>query len=186
MNIYPFSQDPEGAYWVADRRILPLRLVATDRRILDFAFKCPVELKLGNKIFLMASLGIYGNGANIPNANDGVKPNSGSCSRALQVIARKLQNRTFWILRKLSRKSLVQNSWSDYQKYWQESKKLAKLIDQYGGNLSEFDGKLFKGHGRDLLVQKKFYFAYGFRLLQIAVWKDLIDSLRRRLNETGL
>lgn len=186
LNVYPFSQDREGAYWVADRRVLPLRLVAADKRILDFAFKCPVELKLNNKIFLKAALGIYGQGASIPCANDGVRPNSGYWLHAAQVVARKFQNRTSWMLQKLGKRHKVQHSWSDYQTYWEESDKLTELIQEYGQNIDEFDGKLFKQHGRDLLKSKQLRFEWGFRLLQLAIWRHLVKDYRQYIKEIAL
>ncbi len=186
LNVYPFSQDREGAYWVADRRVLPLRLVAADRRILDFAFKCPVELKLNNRIFLKAALGIYGRGASIPCANDSVRPNSGYWLRAAQVVARKFQNRTSLMLQKLGKKPKVQHSWSDYQTYWEESDKLTELIQEYGKNISEFDAKLFKRPGRGLLKSKQLRFEWGFRLLQLAIWRHIVKDYRQYIKEIAV
>jgi hypothetical protein len=68
----------------------------------------------------------------------------------------------------------VPHSWHDYQGYWRESVKLRQLCLEYGWNLDEFDGVLFKGCGRDLLERTDLHWEYGFRLLQLAVWRDLI------------
>lgn len=167
----PFSQDGTVAYWSAERRVLPVRLVAMDRRVLDFTFRCPIELKLGAKIFIMASKNIYSTGSRIPNAEDGVRPGSGHWSRLAQRAIRKLQDRTTSVLQKLSKKPQVQDSWHDYQKYWRESSVLPQLIQDYGMNLEEFDGQVFAGHGQDLLKRPDIHWSDGFRLLQLAVWR---------------
>lgn len=185
LNVYPFSQDHQGGYWVADRRVLPLRLVAADRRILDFAFKCPVELKLGCKIFIKAAKNIYGVGAHIPCANDGVRPGSNHWSRLAQRAIRKLQDRTTSVLEKLGKEPKIQHSWSDYQSYWRESKKLAQLIQEYGSNLDRFDGVLFKAGGRQLLECKDMHWRNGFRLLQVAIWRGVIDDYRLKHDAVG-
>ncbi|MCK4793075.1 MAG: hypothetical protein KAV87_55610 [Desulfobacteraceae bacterium] len=170
----PFSQDGTIAYWSAERRVLPVRLVAMDRRVLDFTFKCPIEHKLGNKIFLMAAKNIYGAGSRIPNANDGVRPGSGHWSRLMQRAVRKLQDTTANVLKTLGEKPRVHHSWHDYQKCWQESSKFAELIQEYGANLGEFDGELFVTRGWDLLAEKELHWKDGFRLLQLAVWRGII------------
>ncbi|MHC4172906.1 MAG: asparagine synthase-related protein [Planctomycetota bacterium] len=179
--MYPFSQDKIGACWAAERRILPMKLVATDRRLLDFAFRCPIELKLGKRIFMEAALSIYGPGVRIPNVDDGVRPGSGHWSRLFQRAIRKSQNRTTRILEKLGKEPRVQGSWHDYQKYWRESEKLDQLRQQYGANLNQFDGILFKDSGQELLENKDLDWHYGFRLLQLAVWLGIIGEYRNVL-----
>ena len=52
--------------------------------------------------------------------------------------------------------------------------RLKKFREQHGPNLDEFDGVLFAGKGRDLLRQDDLHWEYGFRLLQLAVWRDVI------------
>lgn len=175
---YPFSQDSTITFWPAERRVLPLRLPAMDRRVLDFGFRCPIELKVGGKIFMTAAKNIYGAGSRIPNANDGVRPGSGHWSRLAQRAVRKLQDRVTNVLEKLGKERRIQHAWHDYQKYWQESNKLAGLIQEYGPNLDQFDGVLFEGHGQDLLKRKDIYWLNGFRLLQLAIWRALIDDYR--------
>lgn len=177
MILSPFSQDG-ASFWSASRRLLPVRLVAMDRRILDFGFRCPVELKLGDKIFMMAAKNIYGAGSRIPNASDGVRPGSGHWWRLAQRAVRKLQNRNAGVLEKLGKEPRIQHSWIDYQRYWQESGKLADLIREYGQNLDQFDGQVFEGRGLDLLECKNINWREGFRLLQLAVWKSVIEDYR--------
>jgi len=179
--MYPFSQNKIGACWAAERRILPVKLVATDRRLLDFAFRCPIELKLGKRIFMEAALSIYGPGVRIPNADDGVRPGSGHWSRLFQRAIGKLQSRTIRILEKLGKEPKIQHSWHDYQKYWRESEKLDQLRQQYGANLNQFDGILFKDSSPELLENKDLDWHYGFRLLQLAVWLGIIEEYRNVL-----
>jgi hypothetical protein len=178
MTVSPFSQDGHIAFWSASRRLLPVRLVAMDRRVLDFAFRCPIELKLGNRIFVMAAKNIYGAGSRIRNANDGVRPGSGHWWRLAQRAVRKLQDRSTAVLEKMGKEPRVQGSWIDYERYWRESSKLADLIREYGKNLDQFDGQIFEGRGLDLLKCKNINWSEGFRLLQLAVWKSVIEDYR--------
>ena len=176
LMFYPFSNDIHGACWAAERRVLPIRLVAMDRHLVDLAFKFPVEFKLSRKIFIKAAKNIYGAGARIPSANDGVRPGSGHWSRLAQRAIRKLQDRTTHLLEKLGKEPKVQHSWSDYQKYWRESNKLTRLIREYGPNLGQFDGILFRDSGRELLECKDIHWRNGFRLLQLAIWRGIIND----------
>lgn len=175
LKVYPHSHDD---FCVGLQRLLPVRTCGADRRILDFGFKCPMELRLGNKIFMRAAMKIYGAGSRIPSANDGVKPGSSHWSRLAQRSVRKLQDRTTSVLEKIGKKARIQHSWHDYQTYWEESSKLADLIQEYGKNLDEFDGQVFQGRGLDLLECKDIDWQVGFRLLHLAVWKSVIEDYR--------
>lgn len=176
----PFSHDLDAANWVADRRVLPIRQVGMDRRLLDIAFKYPIELKLADKmIFLKAAMKTYGPGARIPCANDGVRPGSGYLSRLSQRAVRKFADRTNTILEKLGKRTKVQHSWNDYQKYWQESIVLKELIRKYSENLDQFNGQIFKERGQDLLQHDNIGWRNGFRLLQLAVWSHIIEDNRQ-------
>jgi len=181
--LYPFSQFIDGASWTSDRRTLPEQLVGFDRRLLDFAFQCPIELKLGNKIYLKAAMEIYGPGARIRNANDGVRPGSSHLSRLAQRATRKFQDRTAVILEYIGKKRKVQHSWSNYEKYWKESKKLKSLIEEYGENLDQFNGRLFKKCGKDLLKSEDINWRNGFRLLHLAVWAGIMKDYQKRLGK---
>jgi len=181
--MYPFSHVLACASWISDRRVLPIKLVGSDRRLLDFAFRCPIELKLGSKIYLKAAMEIYGPGARIRNANDGVRPGSSHLSRLAQRAIRKTQDRIAVILEQLGKKRKVQHSWSNYGQYWKESKKLKSLIEEYGENLDQFNWWLFKGHGRDLLKSEDINWRNGFRLLHLAVWAGIMKDYQKRLGK---
>ena len=166
------------ATWPSERRLLPMKQVVLDRKLIDFCFKCPFHLKLGKRVFLKAAKELYGAGAQIPNVSDGVRPCSGHWWRLFQRAIRKFQDRTTSILEKLGKEPQEQGSWHDYQKYWRESKKLDELRKQYGTNLDRFDRVLFKKSGQDLLVRKDLHWQDGFRLLQLAVWKGLVKDYK--------
>jgi len=183
--LYPFSQFIDGASWIGDRRILPVQLVGFDRRLLDFAFRCPVELKLNSKIFLKAAMKIYGPGARIRNANDGVRPGSSHLSRLAQRAIRKTQNRVETILEQIGKKHKVQSSWSNYEKYWKKSNTLKSLIEEHGENLDQFNGQLFKKCCRDLLKSEDINWRNGFRLLHLAVWAGIVKDYHKCLGKRG-
>lgn len=174
----PITQRPEISAWAVERRVFPARSVGVDKRLLDFSFRCPVELKLGNRIFLKAALNVYGPSVNIADANDGVRPGSSHWPGLAQRAVRKFQDRTGRILARLGKEPRVQHSWHDYQKYWQESNKLAQLISEFGSNLDEFDGQVFEGYALDLLKRKDIDWRSGFRLLQLAVWRGITKGYR--------
>ncbi len=178
LKIYPFRQWVEVATWAAQRRRLPMRLVGGDRRLLDFAFACPVELKLGDRVFLKVARDIMGPGLRIPSANDGVRPCSGHLWRLTQRAIRKSHDRVTGFMERLGRKAPIQHSWHDYPAYWRESEGLAKLRREYGSHLNDLDGVLFRGCGRVLLEDKELSWEYGLRLLQMAVWMGLVKEYR--------
>jgi asparagine synthase (glutamine-hydrolysing) len=183
MEIYPFSQDPSVGYYPAERRTLPIRLAAMDRRALDFSFRCPIELKLGGRLYRQVARTIYGNGNRIPNANDGVRPDSGHWSRLIQRGVHELKRKGNKFIGQLRGRAEIPHSWHDYQRYWRESAKLRQLCHEYGPNLDEFDGLLIEGRGRDLLASTDLHWEFGFRLLQLAVWRKL--TRRYTLSDSG-
>lgn len=178
LKVYPFRQWVEVATWAAQRRRLPMRLVGADRRLLDFAFTCPVELKLGDRVFLKVAREVMGPGLRIPSANDGVRPCSGHVWRLTQRAIRKSQNRVAGLMERLGWKPPVQHSWHDYPTYWRESEGLARLRNEYGPHLNDLNGMLFNGCGQALLNDKELSWEYGLRLLQLAVWKGLVKEYR--------
>ncbi len=178
LKIYPFRQWDEVAIWAVHRRLFPIRLIGADRRLLDLAFACPVEAKLGGAVFLNVGQEIFGPGLRIPSANDGVRPNSGHLWRLAQRAVRKSRERVMRILERLGKEQQVEHSWHDYQKYWHESKKLDELRDEYGPSLDRLDGVLFKERGRALLTDKEIPWEYGFALLQLAIWLGVLEERR--------
>jgi hypothetical protein len=181
LKIYPFRHWVEASTWSAQRRILPIRLAGSNRQLLNFAFSCPIEMKLDNKIFFEVAKGILGDGLHIPNANNGVRPCSGHWSRLLQRGVRKLQDSTVYVLGKMGKKPIIQHSWHDYQAYWGESRKLDELREEYGSYLDYFDGVLFKENGQRLLNDKNTEWRYGFCLLQLAVWRGVVKEYQQIL-----
>jgi hypothetical protein len=174
MEIYPFTQDPTVGYWPAERRTLPVRLVAMDRRALDFSFRCPIEYKLGSRLYKKAACKIYGKGNRIPNANDGVRPNSSHWSRLGQRAVHEAKRRSARLVNQLRGRSQVPHSWHDYPRYWRENARMKQFCQQYGPNLDDFSGTLFAGNGRELLTGGTLSWDNGFRLLQLAVWRELV------------
>jgi len=181
--MYPFSHLMDGATWVAERRVLPVRIIAADRRVWDFAFRCPVEFKLGKKIFEEAALPVYGPSANIPFADSGLKPGSGHLSRLFQRCIREMSDRAASVLKRLGKRHIVEHSWSDYDEYWGRSVMLRGLVAEYGSQLDPFDGIIFKGHGRDLFGCEDIGWRNGFRILQFAIWLKIVDDYRRYLKQ---
>lgn len=179
-------QDTRTAGWNAERRVLPKSLIATDRRIVEFGFRCPMALKAGGRIFCEAVQGLYGPGARIPSANDGVRPGSRHLWRLVQRAIRKSQDRWTQIAEHLGRKAPIQHSWHDYPRYWRESRQLARLRHEYGPQLSRFDGVLFRTSGQALLEHEGLFWEHGFRLLQLAVWLGIRNEHRMdRLREVA-
>jgi hypothetical protein len=170
LRLYPFSQNKIGASLSAERRLLPIRLVVADRDLVEFAMSCPVEWKLGGRVFGLATRGLWGPGEEIGCANDGVKPGSGRLRRLLQRAPRKVADRWVGWKRILTGRDRVQHSWSDYQKYWSESRSLGRVIDRYKEGLGALNDGVFATDVRELLADRDFPWEYGFRLVQLAVW----------------
>jgi hypothetical protein len=176
LEVNPITQRPEVSAWFFNRRVFPAKGVAMDRRLLDFAFKCPIELKLGNRVFLRAAVSVYKSGASIPNANDGVRPGTGHWWRLVQRIMRKSQDGASGLLTRFGKETKIQHSWHDYQAYWGQSARLGALIEEYGRNLEQFDGIVFASHVLDLLKCKDIRWQDGLRLLQLAIWRGLVQN----------
>ena len=176
--LYLHPVDKMFVSWSTERRVLPVSLVVLDRRLMDFCFRCPLELKLDNRIFFKAVMQLFGPGRYIPTANKGVRPGSGHISTLAQRAMRKTADTAGAMLSMLGKKQKVQHSWHDYQRYWQESKVCQELAARYGTNLDRFDGVLFRGKGRDILGRKDIYWQNGFRLLQLAVWLETVKEFK--------
>lgn len=173
---YPFSQAPDNTAWVAERRLLPVRLPAMDRRLLDLACRVPMRMKMGGRLFKRMATPIMGKGARIPDANDGVRPGSNHVQRLLQRAIRKVENRGRKTLGQLGVKFHVPHSWHDYQRYWQRSLLLRRLGEEHGRNLEAFD--VFETNPQQLIADPKLPWEYGLRLVQLALWKSIVREYR--------
>jgi asparagine synthetase B (glutamine-hydrolysing) len=178
---YPFSQAPDNTGWVAERRLLPVRLPAMDRRVLEVACRIPMRVKAEGRLFFRMACQILGKGACIPDANDGVRPGSGHASRIFQRAIRKFENsgRKFLALGGL--KLSPPHSWHDYQRYWRESKLLRQFIQEHGRNLEEFEGEILGCRSQDVLHSPTLSWENGFRFVQLALWKSAVREYRRAL-----
>lgn len=179
LRLYPFSANKIGACLSAERRVLPVRLVAADRRLVEFAMACPLEWKLGGKIFESAASTLWGPGARIPSANDGVTPGSGHSRRLMQRTWRKSADRLSQWRQRLTGGAMPQHSWSNYQEYWRESSKLRRLVQQYEKRLTFLDDAEVTLQARRLAADPETSWEHGFRLIQLAVWMAEIDSADR-------
>ena len=173
---YPFSQASDNTAWVAERRLLPVRLPAMDRRLLDLACRVPMRMKMGGRLFKCMATPIMGRGARIPDANDGVRPGSNHVQRLLQRGIRKVENRGRKALGQLGVRLHVPHSWHDYQRYWQKSVLLRRLSEEHGRNLQEFD--VFETNPQQLIADPKLPWEHGLRLVQLALWKSIVREYR--------
>ena len=169
-KLYPFSQDKIGACWAAERRILPQKFIAMDRRVLEIAFRCPTRFKLNNRLFSATTYGLWGAGKAIPLANNGVRPESGRISFVVQRSVRKAFDYFDDLHKYFGHKRLPQHSWHDYQNYWSHNLAMRKLVSRYGCNLDELNNILFCKSGLEIINIPHLRWDQGFRLLQLAVW----------------
>lgn len=173
-KLYPFAHDSHS-YWYATRRLIPMRMVASERSLLEFAFKCPIELK-HKAIFNSIAKDICADCLHIPSANDGVRLGSGKVSRLYQRAVRCTADRLKHIGSRLRKNDMIQHSWHDYQGYWKESERLGELCEKYINDLHYFEGTLFKRDICPAMYEKKIEWKYGFRLLQLAVWMRALQT----------
>ncbi len=175
LHLYPFSQNKIGACWSAERRVLNQKFVAFDRRILDVAFRCPVNLKFNKKFFLKSTLDLYGSGKYIPSADNGVTPASKQVNYLIQRVIRKSQDKGTKLLNRFGKNTLIQHSWHDYQDYWQSNQRIIILIDQYASRLNRLNETVFNLSGSTLIKSNNLHWQDGFRLLQLAVWLNKFE-----------
>lgn len=171
LEVYPFTQERGNGFWLAERRFLPTRYVGMDRRLLDFAFRCPVVYKLGDRVFNAAVASLYGPSASIPAAADGVRPLSGRVSRLAQRAGRKAQKGWNSILSNTGLRKEVQHSWHDYEGYWKGSPQIASLARKYATALSDVEMPVLTTGMADLLKSPSLTWRQGFRLLQLGAWR---------------
>ena len=60
LEMYPFRQWTSLATWSAHRRRMPIRLIGTDRRLLEFSFSCPMTSKCDGRVLLTAAKQLLG------------------------------------------------------------------------------------------------------------------------------
>jgi len=173
---YPFSQASDNTAWVAERRVLPIRLPAMDRRLLDIAARIPMSAKADGYLFGRVAGGILGRGVRIPDANDGVRPGSSHARRLLQRALRKMEDTTRRTIAKLGGKLQIQGSWHDYQRYWRQNQHLGVLRHEYGQHLRKLEGTVFSCDPCLLLEDRTLHWQHGFRLLQLAIWLSLLED----------
>jgi asparagine synthetase B (glutamine-hydrolysing) len=176
---FPNSQACDNTGWVIERRVMPMRLPVMDRALVDLAFKIPVSAKAGGAFFERAAVKIMGPGRLIPSANDGVRPGSGHVSRLLQRAVRKTQRTIRTTAAKAGVELQVPHSWHDFPRYLNESSVLTDLIQKHGERLREFEGSAFKTDPVKLLRNPQVPWAVGYRLIQLAVWRSLLDDYRK-------
>ena len=124
------------------------------------------------------ALPIYGKGAAIPDANDGVRPGSKHLGRLVQRAVRKVENNRRELLGRLGVALPVPTSWHDYQRYWRDSQILRELVVKHGKNLQSFEGSVFCSDALALCEDPQFPWLYGFRLLQLGIWKSCLREYR--------
>lgn len=175
---YPFSQAPDNTGWVAERRLMPIRLPAMDRRVLEIACRIPMSAKAGGRLFTRMARNLFGPGAAIPDANDGVRPGSNHVWRLAQRALREAANKRRTTLRRLGIAQAVPTSWHDYQCYWRESRMLKQLLAEHGNNLRDFEGSVFCVDPQKLCQDAALPWLNGFRFVQLALWKSLLYEYR--------
>jgi hypothetical protein len=176
LDNYPVTQEAPLSTWLVERRLMPLRMVFLDRQVIELGYRCPLRFKMQDGLFGPATLPILGRGRRIPNANDGVRPGSGHLSRLAQRAVRKAQDRVTGAFEALGARTRVEHSWHDYDRYWQRSHKIARLIEEQGHNLAPLEGTLFVAGARNLFARREIPWTCGFRLLQLAVWLGIMQQ----------
>lgn len=173
----PLSQSCDNTGWSIERRVLPLRIPVMDRRLVDLAFRIPIQWKVRG-FFERAATPLLGPGGRVINANNGVLPGSGHARMLAQRAVRKLQNTQRGLKRRLGLAVPVPHSWHDFPKYLRESPVLSDLRRAHGARLEEFSQLVFRTPPGALLHDAGVPWNVGYRLLQLALWRAVIDDYR--------
>lgn len=176
LDVYPFSQAGDNTMWVAERRLVPMRLATLDRRILDLVFRLPISIKLDTRFYKRVVGSVCGKGARIRNANDGISPTSGY---VLAIFQRSLRKAEDWVqksLRLCGRRSVVHHSWHDYQHYWETNPLIQEQVHKYWQRLKIFEGEVFQVSVDSLICDPSLIWKNGFRILQLALWRDIVEE----------
>lgn len=174
---YPLTQASDNTGWIVERRVMPLRLPVMDRALVELAFKIPATLKAGGDFFRKAASLVLGEGNRIPNANDGVRPDSGQFSRVIQRSSRLMAAKAAQVASSLGAKQTVQHSWHNYQEYWRHSPALERLRTACQDQLAEFRDSVFQSFpaGNPWSLDRNWRVSY--RILQLAIWRKSVLEL---------
>jgi len=175
---YPLTQASDNTGWIAERRVMPVRLPVMDRYLVDLAFQIPIRMKAGGRFFLRAARLVLGPGNHIPNANDGAKPGSGAAARFIQRSVRETENFGRRWLGRAGVRLAVPHSWHDYQNYLRESVVLQQLMDQHGDNLSILESDILPAGWRACLQSPDLPWRVGCRIIQLALWLSILRQYK--------
>jgi hypothetical protein len=179
-HLYPFSRNGAASWWLGHRRVLPEKLIISDRIILDIVFRCPAKLKKNGKLFGQVAKMIVEKSSGIPNANNGVCVGSGTVSRFIQRMKRKMEDKWSSICDCACGVSHVQHSWYDYQCYWKTNSKMKSIISENEDNLDYCDA-IFKIPAREILRHDLTDWHVGFRLLQLSISDKNVRYYKKRM-----
>lgn len=177
LDARPLSQSCDNNGWGIERRVLPMRIPTMERGLVELAFRVPVLWKMRG-FFERAATPLLGPGGKVINANNGVRPGSGHARMLVQRAARKLQNTRRTLKRRLGFTEPVPHSWHDFQHYLGTSRVLGELIASHGARLREFQGTVFQADPVALLRHPTVPWNVGYRLIQLATWRALLDNYR--------
>ncbi len=165
------------ANWISERRLIPLRMPALDKRIIDFMFRCPTGIRMEGRLLAMAAKELLKPSRNIPNANTGVRFASTPLGAMAQRARRLAVERSSSLVRKaLGLPETINHSWHDYDHYWKTSVSLQKLVASHGKFLEPLESAFFISPALTMLRDPDLHWTSGFRLIQIALWLERMPA----------
>lgn len=179
LDALPISQSCDNTGWVVERRVFPLKIPVLDRRLVDLAFRVPIDMKMKG-FFERAIVPLLGPSQSIINANNGVRPGAGHFRKLVQRAARKAANSRRQAMRALGMAQPVPHSWHDFPHYLANSKVLREIRLQHGERLTELAGDVFSSDPVALLTSPRVPWGVGYRLIQLALWRATIDDYQLR------
>jgi hypothetical protein len=162
------------ANWCAERRFLPIRMPALDKRVIEFFHRCPVLPRLGGRLLEKAAYDLLGPCKQIPNANTGVRIGSGRFSALTQRSFRLIKERSAEVLKVGVGNPKIEHSWHDYPRYWRTSAALKEIRQRFEHHLENLYPDFLVFPPRAILDDKRLHWSSGFRLLQVAAWMDRV------------
>lgn len=162
------------ANWNAERRVMPIRMPALDRRIVDFMFRCPTQLRMEGRLLSLAARDLLRPASAVANANTGVRFGSSGLSALVQR-SRRLAGEK--IIRALGFEK-IEHSWHDYEHYWLHNPKLRELVRRHGPQLECLAPDFFIKSPESTLEDPRIHWTSGFRMLQIALWLERMSAYR--------